>query len=447
MSGTFQISKIAAAAAAVLFAYGSICQSATYDATPSNYNLVLPKLKAGDVLNLGSGTYSRLNINSLTGTASARITIQGPGTGAQAVIIGQPGFNTVEIKNSSHVTVKNLRIDSGGLPSLFGLSAGGGSSNQVHNIWVENCTFVGQNGSQQTVGISTKAPTWGWTIRNNTIIGAGTGVYLGSPDGTNPFIAGVIEGNLFRDTIGYNMEIKWQRPRPSITGMPTGTSNTLIRHNVFIKNNNPCGSSGCRPNLLVGGFPVSGAGMNDTYQVYGNFFFNNPYESLFQASGRVYVHDNLFVNSHGTTAIYLMDHNLPLKLGHVYNNTIYSGGRGVYGAQAPDQGHSVVGNLIFSGTPIAGALLNKSNNVTATTGNASSYVNSPNSVLGTMNFYPVLGSAAWGGALSLSAYSSNADYREDFNGQAKGSNYYRGAYQGEGTSPGWRPSATRKPIP
>jgi hypothetical protein len=64
-----------------------------------------------------------------------------------------------------------------------------------------------------------------------------------------------------------------------------------------------------------------------------------------------------------------------------------------------------------------------------------------------MDFFPVPGSAAWGGALSLSGYSFNTDYGKDFNRRAKGSAYYRGAYQGEGTNPGWTPSATRKPIP
>ena len=86
------------------------------------------------------------------------------------------------------------------------------------------------------VGISTKTPTWGWVIRRNVIHGAGTGIYLGDSDGSDAFIGGVIENNLIRNTIGYNMQIKHQTPRPTVTGMPAGQSVTIIRHNVFIKN-------------------------------------------------------------------------------------------------------------------------------------------------------------------------------------------------------------------
>ena len=78
-------------------------------------------------------------------------------------------------------------------------------------------------GNQQVVGISTNgAPTWNWTIRGNTIIGAGTGMYLGNSDGANPFVAGVIERNVVRDTIGYNLQIKHQAPWPGISGCPRG---------------------------------------------------------------------------------------------------------------------------------------------------------------------------------------------------------------------------------
>src|SRR5262249_19677853 len=76
------------------------------------------------------------------------------------------------------------------------------------------------------------------------------------------------------NTIGYNMEIKYQLPRPNISGMPTGPSTTIIRHNVFIKNDQPS-PDGDRPNVLLGGFPNSGAGSTDMYEVYGNFFFHN----------------------------------------------------------------------------------------------------------------------------------------------------------------------------
>src|SRR5262249_33272055 len=155
------------------------------------------------------------------GTPSAWITIMGPVSGPPAVVVGEPGYNTLEIVNCSFVAIQNLRIDSRGIEGAFGISAKGGAGNLTHDIRIEGNTLVGQNGDQQTVGISTKTATWGWTIRNNQILGAGTGIYLGNSDGTQPFVNGIIENNLIRDTIGYNTEIKDQVSIPDIPGMPT----------------------------------------------------------------------------------------------------------------------------------------------------------------------------------------------------------------------------------
>jgi hypothetical protein len=201
----------------------------------------------------------------------------------------------VEITKSSYVALRNLTIDGRGVDGAFGVSAKGGTSNLVHHIAIEGCTFLHHDAGQQTVAISTKTPTWGWVIRRNRIIGAGTGLYLGNSDGTSPFIGGLIEYNLVQDTIGYNMQIKWQKPRPDVSGMPTAPTTTIIRHNVFIKTDRPS-PDGDRPNLLLGGFPDSGPGADDRYEIYGNFFYHNPRESLLQASGRVSIHDNIFVD-------------------------------------------------------------------------------------------------------------------------------------------------------
>src|SRR6185437_8438897 len=128
----------------------SIASATTYNGTPSTYAPLLQGLKAGDTLNLASGTYPHLDVTGLAGTASAWITITGPATGAPAIIQGSACCNTVEIVNSSFVAIKNLQIDSLGVAGLFGVSAKGGTGNLVHDILLEGNTFVGQNGSQQT---------------------------------------------------------------------------------------------------------------------------------------------------------------------------------------------------------------------------------------------------------------------------------------------------------
>jgi hypothetical protein len=148
-------------------------------------------------------------------------------------------------------------------------------------------------------------------------------LYLGNSDGSAPFIAGIIERNLVVDPIGYCMKIKFQRPYGAVPGMPSGPNRTVIRDNVFIKriaqaswpkmSDGASRVSGARPNVLVAGFPGLGAGASDVYEIYKNFFAQNPEESLLQASGRVVVHDNIFVGGSGT-AIQLQHHGAPLKL-------------------------------------------------------------------------------------------------------------------------------------
>ena len=185
-------------------------RAAEVNANPSDYREILPTLRPGDTMNLEPGKYPPLTIAGVNGSADAWITIKGPESGPPAVITGESGHNTVEIINSSYVAIENLRIDSRGIAGAFGISAKGGARNLAHDIRVEGNILVGQDSGQQTDGISTKTPTWGWIIRNNQILGAGTGIYLGNSDGTQPFVHGLIENNLIKDTIGYNMEIKDQ---------------------------------------------------------------------------------------------------------------------------------------------------------------------------------------------------------------------------------------------
>ncbi|NMB76989.1 MAG: hypothetical protein GYA21_17905 [Myxococcales bacterium] len=414
-------------------------------ADPATLQSQLGGLVPGDTLHLNAGTYDHFVIDGRNGSPTEWITITGPDAGPPAVIQADPGpcCNTVEIVDSSYVVLRNLTIDGRGVDGAFGVSAKGGTGNLVHHVTVEGCTFLRHDAGQQTVAISTKTPTWGWVIRRNRIAGAGTGLYLGNSDGTSPFIGGLIEHNLVQDTIGYNMEIKWQQPRPDVPGMPTAPTTTVIRHNVFIKTDRPS-PSGDRPNLLVGGFPDSGPGSNDRYEIYGNLFFHNPRESLLQASGRVSIHDNIFVDVTGT-AIRLQNHDLPLKLATVYNNTIFGAGVGVGFGSTATQGDAVVGNLIFADTPITGPIANSSDNMTDAVANAGSYVVSPSLLLGAMDFYPLSGRCQ-GSALPLAQFAGDTDYDKDFNGTSKGGWIFRGAYAGEGENPGWQLAAEVKEL-
>ncbi len=319
-------------------------------ATPSNYRQLLGTLKPGETLQLAAGVYERgLPVSDCHGTPDAWITIQGPDTGTAEIRQSQIA-NCVELRHCSYIALKRLTIMGDGpqgTPGLFGISAQGGLKNRVHHILIEECLISGWNTSQQAVGISTKTPTWDWIIRRNIIRDCGTGLYLGNSNGADPFIRGIIEQNLIANTIGYGMEIKYQNPRPTLPGIPETPSRTLIRHNAFIKDDQPS-PDGDRSNLLVGGFPATGPGSEDLYEIHHNLFWHNPRESLLQASGRVSIHHNTFYSCPTHAAITLRDHDLPLRLAHIYSNIIHNVARGIRIASPVPESHLISGNLILA---------------------------------------------------------------------------------------------------
>lgn len=417
-----------------------------YTANPGNYREVVPTLEAGDVLTLEAGTYTRtLPITGLRGRADAWITIRGPATGAPAVFVADPGpcCNTVELVDTSYLALEHLVIDGNGVDGAFGISA---KSGEVHHIRIEGCTLRGHAASQQTVAISTKVATWGWIIRGNRITEAGTGLYLGNSDGSAPFVEGVIEHNLVTGTVGYGMQIKFQTARPA--ALPPGPTRTLIRHNVFLKDDRPS-PDGDRPNLLVGAFPTSGAGAQDRYEIYGNLLVHNPREALLQASGRVSIHDNVFVDTSGA-AIVVVDHDRPLVSARIYHNTIFGAATGVRVGSAGDTaagGVAIAGNLVFAATPIAGGERARlvADNQLGAEADAATVVTAPSRTLGVMDFYPRPGQAQ-GSALDPAILADDVDGHRDFNGADKGGLTFRGAYAGAGANPGWPLSADIKTL-
>jgi hypothetical protein len=143
------------------------------------------------------------------------------------------------------------------------------------------------------------------------------------------------------------MQIKHQNPRPNVEALPREPSTTVIRYNIFIKTDRRS-PDGDRPNLLLDGFPEDGAGSRDRYQVYGNLLFHNPRESLFQGSGRVSLHDNVFCDAPGT-AINIRPHSgKSPKQVFIYHNTFVEVARAVAVSAAPREELVVAGNLALS---------------------------------------------------------------------------------------------------
>src|SRR5262249_7053357 len=168
-----------------------------------------------------------------------------------------------------------------------------------------------------------------------------------------------------------------------------------------------------------------------------------PRESLLQASGRVTIHDNIFVDT-AQNAMNLRDHDLPLRLAYVYNNTVYQAATGInFGNAAPD-GDAVAGNLVFAATPIKGPIADERDDLIGPVANAVGMVNAPSTTFGQMDFYPLPGKCQ-GSSIDMAKFKADTAYTEDFNGTSKGAFTFRGAYAGEGKNPGWQLQPDNKP--
>lgn len=415
-----------------------------YTATPDTYVALLRALAPGDRLTLSAGIYERgLPIHDLNGTVQAPIVITGPDDALPAILLAHAGRNTVSIVNSSHVAVRNLTLDGAGLP--VDAVKCEGHARWAHHITLANLEIHGHGNNQQTVGISTKCPAWGWVIRANRIVGAGTGIYLGNSDGNAPFVGGLIEHNVILDTLGYNLQIKHQNPRPELQGMPQERSVTLIRDNVFSKEKGASNGPMARPNVLVGHFPLVGPGANDLYLVQGNFFYQNPGESLFQGEGNIALYNNLFVN-HAGDAIRIQPHNDTPRTISVFYNTIVASKNGIVLVNRegdPGYRQFVTGNAVFGGMPLSIPVGASSANVVKHYEVAGKYLNAPFDPLEKLDLYPRPGKlkkipmeTRW-----LHGYEGSD---HDFNGDSR-KNSFPGAYAGEGLNPGWPLGRNRKP--
>ena len=407
------------------------------DATPASYRDVLATLAPGDTMRLAAGTYDQgLTIADVHGTEGACIVIEGPATGERAVFLGSSSRNTISIRDSSYVVVKNLEVDGNGEIG-DGVKAEGTAA-FAHHIVIDGLYVHSQGGDQQIVGINTKCTTWRWVIRNNLIVDSGTGLYLGGSGGDVPFIGGLIEHNVVLDPIGYGMQIKHQLARPMLEGIPTNAT-TIIRHNVFSKANRATTAS-ARPNLLLGHFPTSGAGSDDQYLVYGNFLHENPTEALFQAEGNVAFYDNVLINGAGP-AIRIQPHNDVPKRIDVFHNTVVASGTGIRVAGGdPAFEQRVIGNAVFAGTPIDGG--DARDNATFAHSDAGTYLAAPGAAVGAgLDLHPLPGQLE--GAVDLGGISFLwSDH--DFDGRLRGGTGH-GAYIGPADAGAWMLARERKP--
>lgn len=420
----------------------TMLNAATFIGGPENYRALLKELRAGDTLLLQPGLYQRgLPIHHLLGEAGKPILITGIEHLSRPRFVARSGYNTVSIVDSAHVTLRDLELDGRGLP-VDGVKAEG-HAHWAHHIRLENLVIKGHGNNQQTVGISTKCLAWNWTIRNNVVLGAGTGMYLGDSDGDKPFIAGLIEHNLIVDSTGYNLQIKHQHRQPEIPGEPAVHRSTIIRHNLFSKSELPAEEGMARPNLLVGHWPRHGPGSQDRYLIYGNLFYRNPSEALFQGEGNLALYSNLFVNPLGD-AVHIQPHNDVPKQVDIFNNTVVASGAGILIRQKQGEQHftqHVVANLVFAMPDILGG--EQRANLTGSFAAAGNYLTAPYAAVDGLDLFPRVDNST-GGVSDSAGFTDYPDWNLDFNGNRRiGGN--PGAYSGSGQNPGWQLKLERKP--
>lgn len=389
--GSVSIRVVSATLLAVLLMVGpQPVRAATLSGNPDNYHRLLRTLKPGDNLALAPGEYLRgLRVHDLHGEPDRPIVVAGPAEGVRAVIAGHPRRNTVSIKDASHVTIRDLEIDGKGA-FVDGVKCEG-HAKFAHHITLENLYIHNLARHQQSVGISTKCPAWDWVVKRNHIEGVGTGMYFGNSDGSDPFVGGVIEANDVINTIGYNLQIKHQKARPAIAGMPMDTRFTIIRRNRFVKEEGGSTEVAARPNVLVGHFPLAGPGSDDTYAIYANLFFENPNEALFQGEGNIALYSNIFFNSHANEfpAVAIQPHNdIPRKV-RVFFNTVVHPSKGIRVLRRENRfmdDQLLVGNAVFAETPLEGGT--RRDNFTASFSESLDHLRAPAADLGGFSAAP-----------------------------------------------------------
>src|SRR6185369_4967973 len=133
------------------------------------------------------------------GTAAHPILIVGPAD--RSAKLGAPDCcSVVQLEDASFLQLRNLTVEVG---STAGLESRGSS----HHVLLENIQITGDGGGAHTIGIATEGPASDWTIRRDLIGGVETGLRLGNPDGSAPFVAGLIEYNVVADTTGANVQV------------------------------------------------------------------------------------------------------------------------------------------------------------------------------------------------------------------------------------------------
>jgi hypothetical protein len=196
--------------------------------------------------------------------------------------------------------------------------------------------------------------------------------------------------------------------------------------------------------VLLGHSPLAGHGSNDRYLVYGNFFYQNQHESLFQGEGNIALYNNLFVN-HSGDAVRIRPHNDTVREISVFYNTVVAAGAGITLARKEDDPpyqQWIEANAIFARAPFGGAASH--GNLVGNYAEAAEYLAKPYAPLGELNLLPN-GGAIFPRAGDHSPFRTFPEAELDFEGDLHGTTEW-GAYAPHKKQPRWLPTLEIIPV-
>ena len=117
-----------------------------------------------------------------------------------------------------------------------------------------------------------------------------------------PFIAGLIEHNLIAGSIGYNLQIKHQAPRPELPGMPQRGKPYAYPSQCADQDRNSSGGADARPLCWSATGRCRGRARKTGTRFYGNFFTRIRPRRCFRARA-IWLSNNLLVNDQGDGCI------------------------------------------------------------------------------------------------------------------------------------------------
>jgi len=180
--------------------------------------------------------------------------------------------------------------------------------------------------------------------------------------------------------------------------------------------------------------------------VYGNFFYQNPSEVLFQGEGHIAFYNNLLVNDVGS-ALNVQKHNDKPRRIDIFQNTIVARNTGIKVRHAAtDYVQRVVANAVFASTPLRlDPLIQNQDNFLGTYRAALSSLKGPQNGPGELDLFPKSAKLR-GPPIDMSSFARFEDWNRDFDGVPRSATY-RGAYEGKSGGAAWSPKLEQKPLP